>query len=124
MTNEQLTQEVLKLAEHQAAYEARCESEKENILIWINEIKEDVNTTKTLTEAVHIMAVDIKNMQEEIGNTRKNVEDLIKKDYNNYEENKKIVKNTILGKITDAIITAIIVGISTLSVIYINKGGI
>lgn len=124
MTNEQLTQEVLKLAEHQAAYEARCESEKENILIWINEIKEDVKTTKTLTEAVHIMAVDIKNMQEEIGNTRKNVEDLIKKDYNNYEENKKIVKNTILGKITDAIITAIIVGISTLSVIYINKGGI
>lgn len=124
MTNEQLTQEVLKLAEHQAAYEARCEAEKEKMLIWINEIKEDVKTTKTLTEAVHIMAVDIKNMQEEIGNTRKNVEDLIKKDYNNYEESKKIVKKTVLSKITDAIITAIIVGISTLSVIYINKGGI
>ena len=60
MTNEQLTQEVMKLAEHQA----KCDAERENMLNVVEDIKEDVKATKSLAEDVHIMAINMKNMQE------------------------------------------------------------
>ena len=59
MTNEQLTQEVLKLAEHQA----KCDAERENMLSVIEELREDIKATKSLAEDVHILAVNMENMQ-------------------------------------------------------------
>ena len=59
MTNEQLTQEILKLAEHQA----KCDAERESILITIEELREDIKSTKTLAEDVHIMAINMKSME-------------------------------------------------------------
>ena len=67
MTNEQLTQEFLKLAEHQA----KCDAERENMLMIIDELKEDVKSTKSLAEDVHIMAINMKTMQEVQEETKK-----------------------------------------------------
>lgn len=106
MTNEQLTQEFLKLAEHQAKYDA----EKENILMIIEELKEDVKSTKSLAEDVHIMAINMKTMQEVQEQTKKEtnkqleeinekVNTLNSKEFKNYEENKKIIKDKVVGAI-------------------------
>ena len=69
MTNEQLTQEIMKLAEHQA----KCDAERENMLSIVEELKEDIKATKTLAEDVHIMAINMKNMQETVKETNEKV---------------------------------------------------
>ena len=120
MTNEQLTQEIMKLAEHQA----KCEAERENILNIVEELKEDVKATKTLAEDVHIMAINMKNMQETVKETNEKVEELSQKDYNNYIDTKKIVKNSIVSGVTGSLITIVIGIIAFLIKVYINmKGG-
>lgn len=106
MTNEQLTQEFLKLAEHQA----KCDAERENMLMIIDELKEDVKSTKSLAEDVHIMAINMKTMQEVQEETKKEttkqleeindkVNTLSSKEFKNYQENKKIIKDKIVGAI-------------------------
>ena len=77
MTNEQLTQEVMNLKEHQA----KCDAERENILAVINEIREDVKSTKALAEDVHIMALNMENMQKTLEETNKKVDVLSSKEY-------------------------------------------
>lgn len=97
MTNEQLTQEVLKLAENQAKQETKLE-----------EVIEDVKTTKSLAEDVHIMAINMENMKITLNDTNAKVNSLNLKDYNNYQENKKNIKNNIISVISGAIGTAIL----------------
>ena len=77
MTTEQLTQEVMKLAEHQA----KCDAEKENMLLIIEELKEDVKSTKSLAEDVHIMAINMKTMQETLSTTVKKLMQLVLKNF-------------------------------------------
>ena len=118
MTNEQLTQEVIKLAEHQA----KCDVEKEQMLNIIDELREDLKSTKSLAEDVHIMAINIKNMQETLNNTVKNVSEIQSKEYKNYEKNKNTVKNNVLSTIG----TSLGIGILALGIWFINnfmKGG-
>lgn len=120
MTNEQLTQEIMKLAEHQA----KCDAERENMLNIVEELKEDIKATKTLAEDVHIMAINMKNMQETVKETNEKVEELSQKDYNNYIDTKKIVKNSIVSGVTGSLITIVIGIIAFLIKVYINmKGG-
>ena len=104
MTTEQLTQEVMKLAEHQA----KCDAEKENMLLIIEELKEDVKSTKSLAEDVHIMAINMKNMQETLSNTTKKVDAISSQEFVEYTENKKIIKQNILNKVVGAIAGIII----------------
>ena len=99
MTNEQLTQEVIKLAEHQA----KCDAEKENMLLIIEELKEDVKSTKSLAEDVHIMTINIKNMQETLAKTTKKVDAISSQEFLEYKEGKKIIKNNIISAIGGAI---------------------
>ena len=120
MTNEQLTQEVMKLAEHQA----KCDAERENMLSVVEELKEDIKATKSLAEDVHIMAINMKNMQETLKETNERVEELSQKDYNNYKDTKKTVKNSIISGITGSLITIVIGVIAFLIKLYIDmKGG-
>lgn len=120
MTNEQLTQEVMKLAEHQA----KCDAERENMISVVEELKEDVKATKSLAEDVHIMAINMKNMQETLKETNEKVEELSQKDYNNYKDTKKTVKNSIISGVTGSLITIVIGIVAFLVKLYIDmKGG-
>lgn len=120
MTNEQLTHEVMKLAEHQA----KCDAERENMLSVVEELKEDIKATKSLAEDVHIMAINMKNMQETLKETNEKVEELSQKDYNNYKDTKKIVKNSIISGVTGSLITIVIGIVAFLIKLYIDmKGG-
>ena len=120
MTNEQLTQEVMKLAEHQA----KCDAERENMLNVVEDIKEDVKATKSLAEDVHIMAINMKNMQETLKETNEKVEELSQKDYNNYKDTKKTVKNSIISGVTGSLITIVIGIVAFLIKLYLDmKGG-
>lgn len=113
MTNEQLTQEFLKLAEHQAKYDA----ERENVYMILDELKEDIKSTKSLAEDVHIMAINMKTMQETLTNTTKKVDAISSQEFLNYQENKKIIKDKIVG----AIGGALGVGVVALILWAINK---
>lgn len=104
MTNEQLTQEVLKLAEHQA----KCDAERDNILMIIEELREDIKSTKSLTEDVHIMALNIKSMQETLADTTKKVDAISSQEFLEFKENKKIIKENILNKVIGTIIGIIL----------------
>lgn len=104
MTNEQLTREVMKLAEHQA----KCDAERENILAIIDEIREDIKSTKSLAEDVHIMAVNMENMQRTLKETNRKVDAISSQEFVEYKENKKIVKNNVLSAIGGAIGTGLL----------------
>lgn len=118
MTNEQLTQEVIKLAEHQA----RCDAERDNILMVIEELREDVKSTKSLTEDVHIMAINLTNMQKTLNETNDKVEELSQKDYNNYMNTKKTIKQNIISGFTGAAVT-VVIGVIGILFRLIMKGG-
>ena len=104
MTNEQLTQEVMKLAEHQA----KCDAERENVYMIIEELREDVKSTKSLAEDVHIMAINMKTMQETLTKTTKKVDAISSQEFLDYKENKKMIKQNIINKIVSFIIGMII----------------
>ena len=59
MTNEQLTQAVIDLV----AYKAKAEEEHRMYDTLLKEIQADVKATKSLAEDVHIMAINMQNMQ-------------------------------------------------------------
>ena len=111
MTNEQLTQEFLKLAEHQA----KCDAERENVYMIIDELKEDIKSTKALVEDVHIIAIQMKDMQKTQENTDKKlneinnkVNELSSQEFLDYKENKKIIKQNIINKVVSVIAGMII----------------
>lgn len=118
MTVEQLTQEYIKLAEHQAI----CDVERQNMLAVIDELKEDVKSTKALTEDVHIMAINLTNMKQTLNETNDKVEELTQKDYNNYIDAKKIIKQNIISGFTGSAVT-VVIGVIALLIKLITKGG-
>lgn len=123
MTNEQLTQELISIKEHQAKNDA----ERDNILTAIKGMQEDIKTTKNLAEDVHIMAINMQNMQkamednnQKLEETNRKVDALSSKEFVEYKESKKIVKQNIISKVTGAITGALIIGLVWLLVTYIN----
>ena len=105
MTNEQLTQEVLKLAEHQA----KCDAERDNILMIIEELRQDIKSTKSLAEDVHILAINMKSMQKTMDETNRKVDALSSQEFLEYKENKKTLKKSILSAIGGALGTGLLV---------------
>ena len=116
MTNEQLTQRVINLETRQA----RCEGQHEKYELLFKELQEDVKTTKNLAEDVHIMAINMQEMQNNLSETNKKLDKLAKKDYEEYEENKKAIKGKLRDIAIGAIGTAIIGAISWLFMQYIR----
>lgn len=119
MTNEQLTQEVIKLAEHQA----KCDAERENMLSIIEELREDVKTTKSLAEDVHILAINMETMQKTVDETNKKVDALDSKEYSEYKENKKLIKQNISSAVVGALMGFGLSLIAWVIRFYIMKGG-
>ena len=102
MTNEQLTQEVMNLKEHLA----EAKGEHESFRVILNEIQEEVKSTKALAEDVHIMAINMQNMQKaqeeankKIEETNNKVDALSTKEFVEYKETKKTVKQKIIGEV-------------------------
>jgi len=118
MTNEQLTQEVMNLKEHQA----KSIAEHEKFELILKELQEDVKSTKALAEDVHIMAINMQNLQKAQEETNKKVDALSSKEFVEYKENKKIIKQNIINKVSGGIIGAILIGIMWLISFYF-KGG-
>ena len=116
MTNEQLTQEIMVLKEHQA----KSIAEHEKFELILKELQEDVKSTKALAEDVHIMAINMENMQKTLNETNKKVDALNAKEFTEYKESKKLVKQNIISKVTGAVTGAVITGFIWLVVTYMN----
>lgn len=104
MTNEELVKDLMNVKERQIKNDTKID----NIMNVINELREDVKSTKNLTEDVHIMAVNMSNMQKTLEETNKKVDALSQKDFNEYESNKKIVKDKVISAIAGAIGTTVV----------------
>ena len=104
MTNEELEKDFMNVKERQIKNDTKID----NIINVINELREDVKSTKNLTEDVHIMAINMSNMQKTLEETNKKVDALSQKDFNEYESNKKIVKDKIISAIAGAIGTTVV----------------
>lgn len=118
MTNEQLTHEVIKLTEHQAKNDAA----QENILTIIEEMREDIKSTKNLAEDVHIMAINMQNMQATLEATSKKVDVLSSQEFTEYKENKKLAKTNIISAVIGAICTCALGAIGWLLKEFISRG--
>lgn len=117
MTNEQLTQEVMNLKEHQA----KSQAEHEKFEMILSEIQEEVKSTKSLAEDVHIMALNMQNMQKVQEETNRKVDALSSKEFVEYKENKKLVKQNVIGKVTTTVIEFVLLVIAFLFGLYMNK---
>lgn len=104
MTNEELVKDLMNVKERQIKNDTKID----NIMNVINELREDVKSTKNLTEDVHIMAINMSNMQKTLEETNKKVDALSQKDFNEYESNKKIVKDKVISAIAGAIGTTVV----------------
>lgn len=127
MTNEQLTQEVMKLAEHQA----KCDAERDSILITIEELREDIKSTKSLAEDVHIMAINMKSMEQaqsdtniKLAETNKKVDAISSQEFLEYKENKKMIKSNVISALSGALISGVLAIILWVITEYFSKGGV
>lgn len=104
MSVEQLAKDFMDLKSQQT----KNDLEIDNIKSVIQEIRDDIKSTKNLAEDVHIMAVNISNMQKTLEATNQKVDTLAQKDFKEYENNKKIIKDKILSAVAGGIGTGII----------------
>ena len=114
MTNEQLTQEVMNIKEHQA----KAQAEHERFDMILSELQEDIKSTKSLAEDVHIMALNMQNMQKAQEETNRKVDALSSKEFTEYKENKQLVKQNIISKITGVVSEIILLGLAFLFGLY------
>ena len=103
MTNEQLTQKVMELEE----FKGQSTADHKRIEQVLAELQEDVRATKDLAEDVHIMAINMQNMQK--------TQD---------EMNKKAVKSQIISILIGSIGTLVLGFIGWLFTQFMTKGGI
>lgn len=120
MTNEQLTQSIIDLVK----YKAKAEEEHELFKDILRTIQNDIKETKKLTEDVHIMAISMENMQKTQDEMNKKVDALTSKEFIEYKENKKIIKQNVISAFVGAFCTAIIGVLVWLIKEFIMKGGI
>jgi hypothetical protein len=114
MTNEQLTQEVMNIKEHQA----KAQAEHDKFEMILSELQEDIKSTKSLAEDVHIMALNMQNMQKAQEETSRKVDALSSKEFTEYKENKKLVKQNIISKITGVVSEIFLLGLAFLFGLY------
>lgn len=118
MTPEMIQEELLELQKHQI----KCDTEREKMIEVIAELKEDVKDVKSLAEDIHIMAVNMENMQKTLDNAVKKIDVIEKKDYTEYKERRKIIRDKIISGVVGSIVTAII-GILTFILTKWKEGG-
>lgn len=119
MTNEQITQEIIKLAEHQV----KCDAERKNMLNVIEELREDIKTTKGLAEDVHILAINMETMQKTVDETSKKVDTITTQEFTDYQKSKDTMKNSIISTIGGSIGTGLLCLIIWIIYKFVGKGG-
>ena len=118
MTNEQLTAEIINLREHQT----KIDSDYEHVMSLLKELQEDVRTTRNLAEDVHILAINMENIQKSQEQINKKVDALTSKEYTEYTENKKLVKQNLISGVLGAVVTSAIALVGWVITKFI-KGG-
>ena len=114
MTNEQLTETVVDLV----AYKAKAQEEHIMFKQTLTTLSEDLKATKSLAEDVHIMAINMQNMQKTLDETSKKVDSLTSKEFLEYKENKKLVKQNIISKLIGGLVGAVITALVGLATMY------
>jgi len=104
MTNEQLTQEVMNLKEHQA----KAEAEHDKFQIILSEVQEAVKENKELTIAVKEIATEMKYIREEQTDMNKRLKVIEEKPSQNWNKIVTTIIGTIVGAIAGGIIGLII----------------
>lgn len=107
MTNEQLTEKVIELV----AYKEKAQEEHDTFKNTLNRLQDNMETFTKLAEDVHIMAVNMKNMQKAQDDMNKKVDALTSKEFMEYKETKKMVKQNIINKVTGGVVGAILTGL-------------
>lgn len=107
MTNEQLTEKVIELV----AYKEKAQEEHDTFKNMLNRLQDNMDTFTKLAEDVHIMAVNMKNMQKAQDDMNKKVDALTSKEFMEYKETKKLIKQNLVNKIVGGILGAVGVGI-------------
>ena len=118
MTNEQLTQAVIDLT----AYKAKAEEEHDMFKSMLMRLQDNMNIFTKLAEDVHILAINIENMQKTLEATNKKVDSIMSQEFLEYKENKKMVKQKIIDKTIGGIIGVIGSAIVFFATIFF-KGG-
>lgn len=118
MTNEQLTQEIINLKE----YKAKAEEEHRIYESMLKRLQDNMTVFTKLAEDVHILAINIETMQKTLESTNKKVDSIMSKEYLEYQENKKLIKQKIIDKVTGGIIGIVGSAIIFFATMYF-KGG-
>ena len=100
MTNEQLTEKVIDLL----AYKEKAQEEHDTFKSTLNRLQNSIDTFTKLAEDVHIMAVNMENMQKTLEETNQKVDALTSKEFLEYKETKKIIKQNLINKIVGGFI--------------------
>lgn len=116
MTNEQLTQAIIELT----AYKAKAEEEHDMFKSMLKRLQDNMVTFTKLAEDVHIMAINMESMQKTLAETNKKVDALTSQEFVEYKENKKIVKQNIISKLTGAFVGALLTGLVWFLTNYFN----
>ena len=104
MTNEQLTQEVMNLKEHQA----KAEAEHDKFQIILTEVQEAVKENKELLGAVKEITTEMKYVREEQTDINKRLKVIEEKPSQNWDKIVTTIVGTIVGAIAGGIIGLII----------------
>lgn len=107
MTNEQITEKVIELV----AYKEKAQEEHDMFKSMLKRLQDNMTTFTKLAEDVHIMALNMQNMQKTVEETSRKVDALSSKEYTEFKETKKLVKQNIINKITGGIVGAILTGL-------------
>lgn len=108
MTNEQLTEKVIELL----AYREKAQEEHETFKNTLTRLQNNMDTFTKLAEDVHIMAINMENMQKAQDEMNKKVDALTSKEFLEYKETKKLIKQNIINKITGGIIGVVLTGLA------------
>ena len=106
MTNEQLTEKVIELL----AYKEKAQEEHDTFKTTLTRLQNSMDTFIKLAEDVHIMALNMENMKKEQEDMNKKIDALTSKEFLEYKETKKLIKQNIVNKVVGGIVGALLTG--------------
>lgn len=117
MTNEQLTEKVIELLAHRE----KAEEEHRIFRETIAKMQNSMDTFTKLAEDVHIMALNMENMQKAQEDMNKKVDALSSKEFLEYKETKKIIKQNLINKLSGGAIGAVVTAVIGFCTWYFTK---
>lgn len=100
MTNEQLTEKVIELL----SYKEKSQEEHDTFKATLTRLQNSIDTFTKLAEDVHIMALNMENMKKAQEEMNKKVDAITSKEFLEYKETKKVIKQNLINKLVGGII--------------------